>query len=100
MGFSGQDQLYYVGHSQGTIQAFSGFEDAELAAKIKLFVALAPVAYVGHMSSYLLPLLAELHVDTILEVLGWNTFLVNHCWSDNALDCKLPFILLSLSLFF
>jgi len=46
---SRQDQLSYVGHSQGTAMGFGGFSSMpELAAKVKLFVALAPVANVSH----------------------------------------------------
>ena len=46
---SGQDQLSYVGHSQGTAMGFGGFSSMpELAAKVKLFVALAPVANISH----------------------------------------------------
>lgn len=51
----------YIGHSEvlsyklkkinqkkkGTIQAFAGFLDKQLASNVKLFIALAPVAYVG-----------------------------------------------------
>jgi len=84
--YTGQEKLHYIGHSEGTTQAFAGFENTTLASKVKLFVALAPVAYIGNMSARLIPLLADFHIDTILEIIGWNTFLVNHCWSDNALD--------------
>ena len=46
---SGQDQLSYVGHSQGTSMGFGGFSSMpELAAKVNLFVTLAPVANVSH----------------------------------------------------
>ena len=46
---SGQDQLSYVGHSQGTSMGFGGFSSMpELAAKVKIFVPLAPVANVSH----------------------------------------------------
>jgi len=86
LGYSGQEKLFYIGHSEGTTQAFAGFEDPDLAAKVKLFVALAPVAYIGDITALLIPLMADFHIDTILEILGWNTFLVQHCWSDNALD--------------
>ena len=48
----GAKQIYYVGHSQGTMIAFAGLsENKDLASKIKLFVALAPAAYLGHLKS-------------------------------------------------
>lgn len=47
---SNKSDLYYVGHSQGTSIGFIAFgENKELAKKIRTFVALAPVATVGHI---------------------------------------------------
>ena len=47
---SGQEQLSYVGHSQGTAMGFGGFSSMpELAAKVKLFVPLAPIANVTYI---------------------------------------------------
>lgn len=44
---TGQEQLYYVGHSQGTTIGFIAFSRIpELAKKIKMFLALGPVASV------------------------------------------------------
>ncbi|KAJ7397297.1 lysosomal acid lipase/cholesteryl ester hydrolase-like protein [Pitangus sulphuratus] len=41
---TGQKQLYYIGHSQGTTVAFIAFSTMpQLAQKIKMFLALAPV---------------------------------------------------------
>jgi lysosomal acid lipase/cholesteryl ester hydrolase len=80
-------QLFYVGHSEGTTQAFAGFTNKTLASQVKLFVALAPVAYVGDLTSKFLQTLATLRVDTILEILGFNHFLINSCWLDNLIDC-------------
>jgi len=49
---SGQKQLYYVGHSQGTMMIFAGLgENKDLQDKIKLAFALAPVARVKHIYS-------------------------------------------------
>ena len=45
-----QKQLFYIGHSQGTSIAFAGFgQNPDLAKKIKVFFALAPVTTVGHI---------------------------------------------------
>lgn len=47
---TGQEELIYFGHSQGTTQAFLGMSRdfyPALGHKIKLFVALAPAVYAG-----------------------------------------------------
>jgi gastric triacylglycerol lipase len=42
--------LTYIGHSQGTLQAFGGLaHNAEMQKKVNLFVALAPVAFVNNI---------------------------------------------------
>ncbi|KAG9345992.1 hypothetical protein JZ751_007807 [Albula glossodonta] len=49
---TGQEQIYYVGHSQGTTIAFIAFSTMpELASKIKMFFGLAPVATVAFTAS-------------------------------------------------
>ncbi|XP_045293137.1 lysosomal acid lipase/cholesteryl ester hydrolase [Leopardus geoffroyi] len=49
---TGQEQVYYVGHSQGTTIGFIAFSRIpELARKIKLFLALAPVASIKFSTS-------------------------------------------------
>ena len=47
---SGHKDLFYVGHSQGTVMGFAGFSSMpELASKVKVFAALAPVATVKYI---------------------------------------------------
>lgn len=83
---TGEEQLYYVGHSEGTTQAFAGFQNATLASKIKLFVALAPVAYADHCASKFLVTLAAFRIDDLLVILGFDHFLVQSDWMDAFLD--------------
>ncbi|XP_028397161.1 gastric triacylglycerol lipase-like [Dendronephthya gigantea] len=52
MARSQQRTIAYIGHSQGTTIGFAAFSrNQTLAAKINLFIALAPVATVGNMKS-------------------------------------------------
>ncbi|KAM6442296.1 lysosomal acid lipase/cholesteryl ester hydrolase isoform 1-T1 [Liasis olivaceus] len=54
---TGQEQLFYVGHSQGTTIAFAGFSALpQLAKKIKMFFGLAAVATVKFSSGPLVKL--------------------------------------------
>ncbi len=54
---SQQSDLFYVGHSQGTIMGFAGFTiNQTLAKQIKAFFALAPVTTVKHIEGILQPL--------------------------------------------
>ncbi|XP_067671236.1 lysosomal acid lipase/cholesteryl ester hydrolase-like [Haliotis asinina] len=49
---TGQPQIHYVGHSQGTLIGFAGFsQNKTLGQLVKTFIALAPVATVGHIKS-------------------------------------------------
>uniref|UniRef100_A0A671Q9F5 Lipase n=1 Tax=Sinocyclocheilus anshuiensis TaxID=1608454 RepID=A0A671Q9F5_9TELE len=66
---TGQEQIFYVGHSQGTTIAFIAFSTMpELASKIKMFFALAPVATVGLTKSPMTKL------SLIPEFLIWDLF--------------------------
>ncbi|KAM3860007.1 gastric triacylglycerol lipase [Diretmus argenteus] len=66
---SGQEQIFYIGHSQGTTIAFIAFSTMpELASKIKLYVGLAPVATVAFTSSPMTKL------SILPDVLIWDLF--------------------------
>jgi len=83
---SKQASLSYIGVSQGTCQAFSGFsENSALANKVNLFIAIAPVSYIAHQRSTFLSLLADLDMATIVEILGEREFAL-----DEAVRKLLP----------
>ena len=60
---TGQQKVVYVGHSQGTTQMFAALADRATAAfmnaKVKKFIALAPVVYFGQQSSPFVSLMAN-----------------------------------------
>jgi len=69
-------KLAYVGHSEGTTQAFSGFSrNATLSQQISLFVALAPVAYVHGEESPVFTALSLLDTARIFQLFGIRKFL-------------------------
>ncbi|XP_005896100.1 lysosomal acid lipase/cholesteryl ester hydrolase [Bos mutus] len=78
---TGQEQLYYVGHSQGTTIGFIAFSRIpELAKKIKMFFALAPVASTEFMTGPVVKLaqIPELFLKDLFgikEFFPQNTFL-------------------------
>jgi gastric triacylglycerol lipase len=72
---SGAASLTYIGHSQGTIQAFAGFSsNHSIADRVNLFVALAPVAYVGHIEALILKLVAHIDPLAAAALLGVKEF--------------------------
>ncbi|KAE8739019.1 hypothetical protein FOCC_FOCC015489 [Frankliniella occidentalis] len=63
-----QTSLHYVGHSQGTTTFFvMGSERQEYMAKVKTFVALAPIAFVNDIRS----------IPDLIRLMGANEFLPN-----------------------
>ncbi|XP_064125667.1 lysosomal acid lipase/cholesteryl ester hydrolase [Loxodonta africana] len=72
---TGQEQLYYVGHSQGTTIGFIAFSRIpELAKRIKMFFALAPVVSLQFATSPLIKL-AKIPDLIFKDVFGVKNFL-------------------------
>ncbi len=81
-----QSKLSYIGHSEGTIQAFAALiEQPALKDQLHLYVALAPVAYVGNVESLILQAMAKLKVDDLFTLLGVKEF-----YLPNVLHQLLP----------
>ncbi|KAM5235950.1 gastric triacylglycerol lipase [Ctenodactylus gundi] len=81
---TGQEKIYYVGHSQGTTIGFIAFSTIpELAKKIKTFYALAPVATVKYTTS----LLKELsYIPTFLfKIIFGDKIFMPHNYFDQFL---------------
>ena len=52
-----EEKLVYIGISMGTTMGFAAFStQPELEAKVKLFIALAPVARLGNLQGALRPI--------------------------------------------
>ncbi|CAK6436302.1 unnamed protein product [Pipistrellus nathusii] len=85
---TGQENLHYVGHSQGTTIGFIAFStNPNLAKKIKAFYALAPVATVKYIKS---PLKELTLIPTFLfkVIFGDKVFFPHH-YFDNFLANEL-----------
>ncbi|CAI8032080.1 Gastric triacylglycerol lipase [Geodia barretti] len=85
---TGQQRLFYVGHSQGTIMGFAGFTaNQSLSSHIKVFFALAPVTTVQYIKgpiTLLSPFTGIL--EYILDTLGAGEFLPNEEFVDILVD--------------
>eukprot|EP00057_Strongylocentrotus_purpuratus_P023039 XP_011677513.1 PREDICTED: gastric triacylglycerol lipase [Strongylocentrotus purpuratus] len=94
---SGQSTLDYVGHSQGTLVAFTGFTlDLNLAKKVKHFFALGPVYTVQDIDITLKDIVTSELVKLLADVLSLagideflpNDYLLNHIGAQTV--CALP----------
>jgi len=68
---TGAQKLSYVGFSQGTAQAFAAFStNMELAAKIKIFIALAPASRVNALHNPIVAALTTSRPNLIFLLFG------------------------------
>ncbi|XP_017768293.1 PREDICTED: uncharacterized protein LOC108556624 [Nicrophorus vespilloides] len=75
---TGEESLFYIGHSQGTTSYYvMCSERPEYNKKIRAHFSLAPIAYMNHMTSPLFKLiaLAEGGLGFILKLIGMHEFL-------------------------
>lgn len=92
---TGQKRLAaYVGHSEGTIQAFAAFStNQSLANLVNGFVGLGPVTTVGHISGPLKEL-AKFDVVYLWKLFGLHQFLptpdlLHNVFVDFCADCEI-----------
>ncbi|KAK4872302.1 hypothetical protein RN001_016426 [Aquatica leii] len=71
-----QDNLHYIGHSQGTTVFYvMCSEKPEYNKKIKVQMSLAPIGYMDHLVSPLIRLLARVDLGAVTKLVGANEFL-------------------------
>jgi len=75
--YTGQEKISYAGHSQGTTQMWAALSENNTVVKqhLKHFIAIAPVAYIGHCNSTLLNILAKRDVIFLMKLLDIHEFL-------------------------
>lgn len=67
---TGQKQLFYIGHSQGTTVFFVlASERPEYNNRIRLMLALSPIAYVSHMVSPVFNLVVKFFTTTKVRII-------------------------------
>uniref|UniRef100_A0A8C6XAR6 AB hydrolase-1 domain-containing protein n=1 Tax=Naja naja TaxID=35670 RepID=A0A8C6XAR6_NAJNA len=82
-----QQQLYYVGHSQGTTAGFIAFSSwPELAERIKVFFGMGPIVTLTHATYPLFkiffnPLLVQFILLCNSKKLRFNTIILFYCKS-------------------
>ncbi|GLG93106.1 Lipase [Gryllus bimaculatus] len=78
---TGEEKLFYAGHSMGTTAFWvMTTQRPQYNDKIRAMFALAPIAYMGHMTSPFFQLLslANKPLEFLLNIMGVNEFLPNN----------------------
>jgi lysosomal acid lipase/cholesteryl ester hydrolase len=93
------NQIYYVGHSQGSMIALGAFTMAEtgMTNMVKAAVLLSPIAYLQHTTSQLVKAAADYMLDKVAADLGFREFslynevgstVVNWACAQDGVVCK------------
>jgi len=80
---TGQEKLYYVGHSQGSVMAHAGLaENPELQSKIKIYFALAPISRMSHVNRAIRSIASwESKLRYVCRLFGIREFYPSSKWS-------------------
>ncbi|CAG9858847.1 unnamed protein product [Phyllotreta striolata] len=86
---TGKSQLYHVGHSQGTTTFYvMASQRPDYNKKVKLHISLAPIAYMNHLFSPLLRVLAigTMPLSSTLKLIGQYEFLPSSGFFSKLMD--------------
>ncbi|KAL6287271.1 hypothetical protein ACE6H2_011661 [Prunus campanulata] len=83
-------KLHYVGYSLGTLTALAAFSQEKLLNLLRSAALLAPIAYLGQMSSLFLRILMDIFLSEKLKLLGLHEFPNGQTQQLVEFICTLP----------
>uniref|UniRef100_A0A8C3M9N0 AB hydrolase-1 domain-containing protein n=1 Tax=Geospiza parvula TaxID=87175 RepID=A0A8C3M9N0_GEOPR len=94
MNKTGQKDVYYIGHSEGSTSGFIAFYMyPELAKRVKVFFALGPVTVCPHATSPLVKLIKLpeplLRLTSLIETHFLHSFILSQHWMSVFIKCLL-----------
>jgi len=89
-----QTKLAYIGHSEGTTQAFASLsqQNEVVSNSLSCLVGLGPVATVGHITCPFFISMAKIRLDNLIQMVGFKKAFTLPFNSDSFRQCMAVFL--------